>query len=151
MTQSNKDQDIIWSILHPEFSNMNHEWSVVSNIVNICGLKWDNWNNADESISFEEFLTREILESHYDKILEKLPSDNEYHDHLNHMVLGALIVREKAKMPKELKERILHHINWDAELKWRWKTIDKEKQKDFLEERKKLIDSFRHLILNYQS
>ncbi len=67
------------------------------------------------------------------------------------MVLGALIIDKKAKMPQELKERILQVLSWEAELTWRWKWIDKEKEKDFLEERKNLIESFRQLIVDYPS
>ena len=102
-----------------------------------------------EPIPLEQLIKRELLEDHYNEILEKLPTDNEYHDHLNHMVLSALIIDRKAKMPRDLKKRILHHVNWDVELKWRWKAINKEKEKKLLEERKKLIESFKQIIADY--
>jgi hypothetical protein len=101
--------------------------------------------------SFEEFLTKDILERHYSEILNNIPADNEYHDHLKFMVFGALILLTNAKMPQDLKKRILHAIKWDAELKWRWRAIDKEEQKEFLNERKNLIASFRQLVEEYPS
>ena len=149
LNQSRREKDIVSSILCGRYSHIDHEGAVKSDILEIFELDW--FDDNDDPIPLKELITKDFLEEHSNEILDKLPTDNVYHEHLNYMVLGALIIDRKAKMPQELKERILQALSWEAELTWRWKWIDKEKEKDFLEERKNLIESFRQLIVDYPS
>ena len=143
LNQSSKEKDIVNKIICSRYSHIDHEWGVIFDIYDIFGFA-----RADD---LDQVITKDFLEENSNEILDKLPADNVYHEHLNYMVLGALIIDKKAKMPQELKERILQALSWEAELTWRWKWIDKEKEKDFLEERKNLIESFRQLIVDYPS
>ncbi len=149
LNQSRREKDIVRSILCGRYSHIDHEWGVIFDIFDIFGFAKVDEN--DELIPFDQIITKDFLEEHSNEILDKLPADNVYHEYLNYMVLGALIIDRKAKMPQELKERILQALSWEAELTWRWKWIDKEKEKDFLTERKNLIESFRQLIVDYPS
>jgi hypothetical protein len=126
---------------------LDHEWALYKIILNVCGFHDDEIINGPIP---PNNLNKALLESCYERIIN-IPNDHEYAECLKYIVLGALILALNAKITNRLREKIIKATDWDAELKWRWKTIDKEKQKDFLQERKKLIDSFRQLILNYQS
>jgi hypothetical protein len=147
MSQSRKVQEIVESILYSDIGSLDHERGVIFDIFDIYGyLRVDE---DDKLPSIDEIITKDFLDKYSHEILDKLPADNEYHKHINHLVLAALIIDKKAKMPQDLKERLLHGISWEAELKWRWRALDKEKEKKFLNERKQLIASFRKILEDY--
>jgi hypothetical protein len=149
VNQPSKDRSVANSILYSNIGSLDHERGVIFDIFDIYGyLRVDEDGKLP---SIEKIITKDFLEEHSLEILDKLPADNEYHKHLNHLVLAVLIIDKKAKMPQELKERLLHAISWNAELKWRWRALDKKEQKEFLDERKNLIASFKKVIKEYPS
>ncbi len=112
LNQSRREKDIVSSILCGHYSHIDHEWGVIFDIFDIFGFAKVDEN--DELIPFDQIITKDFLEEHSNEILDKLPADNVYHERLNYMVLGALIIDRKAKMPQELKERILQALSWET-------------------------------------
>ena len=126
---------------------LDHEWAVFREIIETCGLNFD-----DEYIENEALLTPDLLESHYDDILKLIQNkelafkDLPYSDRLIYMVLGALIVLTNAKLPVDLRQKIIDSADWGFELKNRWRKVDDE----FIEKREKILTFFQERLKNHE-
>jgi len=68
-------------------------------------------------------LTRDIFHHHFDEILDLVegwvPEHPEYNN-IAFQVLGAFILRIGAKLPNELKRKIIESTNWETDKKINW-------------------------------
>lgn len=134
-----QDQEVLNKILHGY--GLDHEWAVLRKIIQICSLDFD------EFIENESLLTAQLLESHYEDILKCVSDENiTYQDHLVYMVLGVLIIKTKARLPKKLCDKIINSANWEFELKTRWRIVDE----DFLKKRRETLLEFKEMIRNHK-
>ena len=127
---------------------LDHEFAVYAEIIETCGLNFD-----DEYIEDESLLTPELLESHYGDIFHLIRSKNllyedlPYSDRLVYMVLGALIILTKAHLPEDFRDRIIDSADWEFELKNRWRKVNDE----FIENRKKVLTYFQEILKNHEA
>jgi len=134
-----KEEDTLFTILNGY--GLDHEWAIYTKIIEICGL------NMDAYIEDESQLTKELLEEHYDGILKDIPQNNlNYEHHLQYMVLGALILKIRAELSDDLRDKIIKSADWEFELKKRWRSVDDE----FLERRKKTLINFKERLKEYE-
>ena len=124
---------------------LDHEFAVYVELIEECGLNFD-----DEYCGNESLLTPELLESHYDDILMKDPFDQENPEYLKLLypvVLGALILQIGARLPSDLQKKIIDIDIWDIELKQRWRRPNDH----HLENKIKALTEFQEMIRNHES
>jgi len=141
MAVKGKKSEILNGIIHGY--GFYHEWAVFREIIEICGLDFD------EFIENETLLTKERLESHYDDILRDIPQNEEnlsYVNLLHIMVLGALILQTGARLPFDLQKKISDIDIWDIELKQRWERPNEY----YLENKIKALTEFQEMIQNHE-
>lgn len=124
---------------------LDHEFAVYGEIIEECGLNFD-----DEYLENKSLLTPELLESHYDDILMKDPFDQdnpEYLKLLYPVVLGALILQIGARLPSDLQKKIIDIDMWDNELKQRWRRPNDH----HIENKINALTKFQEMIRNHES
>ena len=142
MAVKGNKSEILNGIIHGY--GLDHEWAVFREIIEICGLDFD------EFIDDETLLTKELLESHYDDILVNDPYDEnnpEYFKLLYPIVLGAIILQIGARLPNDLQKKINDLDIWDIELKQRWRRSNEYD----LENKINARTEFQEMIRNYES
>ena len=116
-------------------------------------------------LSNREILTREILESNLDEIIDKIilfkdfisnpvlrPRNPKYDGYwviseddiyIGFQILGVLILQTGSYLPKIVEDSILYSTRWDYDKERGWsKSCEKE--------RKENLESFRHAILSHK-
>jgi hypothetical protein len=113
------------------------EVDIQISLVKACGLDYIKYakNNS--------LLTREILEMHFDELLEIVERMNH---HVAYLILGVLILKTGSKMPDLLREKLIESADWRREREL-WKYADEE----FLKERKEILLDFQEKIKNHKS
>lgn len=142
MAVKKNKSEILNGIIHGY--GLDHEWAVCSEIIEICGLDFD------EFIEDKTLLTKDLLESHYDRMLMKDPYDKEnprYFRILYFIVLGALILQTGARLPIDLQKKLSDIDIWDIELKQRWKRPNE----NYLEGKVNALIEFQEMIRNHGS
>ena len=142
MAVKRNKSEILNGIIHGY--GLDHEWAVFREIIEICGLDFD------EFIDDETLLTKELLENRYDDILRDIPQNEENLSYVNLlyiMVLGALILQTGARLPFDLQKKISDIDIWDIELKQRWKRPNEY----YLENKIKARTEFQEMIRNHES
>ena len=142
MYETENKAGILNGIIHGY--GLDHEWAVFRDIIEICGLDFD------EFIEDETLLTKEILEDHYHEILMIDPYDQDnpkYLKLLYIMVLGALILKTGSRLPNDLQKKINNIDIWDIELKQRWKRPNDH----YLENKINALTEFQEMIRNHKN
>ena len=136
-----------------------------------CGLV-HNWDSSDLDASPKynhhsnrEILTREILESHLDEIIDKIilfkdfisnpvlrPRNPKYDGYwilseddiyISFQILGLLILQTGSYLPKIVEDSILHSTRWEYDKERGWSKLCEK-------ERKKNLESFRNAIQSHK-
>ena len=133
-------------------------------IIEMCELDVDDYY-MDKSI-----LTMQILESHLDKILERLDylkstinnkeiayrgtgmfGEPVYDEHLSgieplevaYQILALLILETGSYMPDKVRNEVLRIAEWNYDKKWGWDPT-------FVEGRKEYLNTFRNAVKGHQ-
>ena len=126
---------------------LDHESSIIESIVRsvfkVRVRDYYNW--------LENSLTKELLENQENlSLIEKLKMENDYLESLKYMILGALVLKKKARIKKTLAKRILDSINWDLELRMRWiSDYGNLERKKYMDMRENLLADFKALFNAY--
>ena len=126
---------------------LDHEYPILEEIVrNVFKVKL-----RDFYTWVDICLTKELLEKEENLLLiENLKMENEYLESLKYMILGALILKKKARINESLAKRILASINWDLELKMRWVSdYGNLERKKYMDMRENLLIDFKALFNTY--
>jgi hypothetical protein len=113
------------------------EADVEISLIEACGLEYEKYAKNDS------ILTRSILESNFNELVEIVKSMNH---HVAYLILGTLILKTGSKLPDDLKKKLLEAADWENERKL-WKYASK----GFLELRKEVLIDFQEKVKNHKA
>ena len=113
-------------------SHLDAEWAIVK----ICGV------DVGDYIENESILTRELIEEHFDEIVNHVKS-SDYSYYGTHQVLGYLILKTGSALPEHLRDDILECASWQREKEF-WSQVP-----SWEKPRKYFLNDFKTKIKNY--
>jgi len=117
----------------PDILDGDDEADIEIEIVEKCGLEYGDYAK-DTSL-----LTKEIFESHFDKVLDLI---HYYSGSVGYLVLGAFILNTGSRLPDDVKILILDAIDNDPYI---------GRSEEYQKAREEVLDDFREKVTNYQS